>query len=200
MQVYIFSNSLISDSYYYVVQFLVVPLVVLSNGLHFVRDQSITVFEVPLLGSWSAVSLGKISALLISLVPFVVAESVILVYFGHLSLLLLVIASTLVYSAIVLFSSLLSSSSMSFFLTVPFLFLIPLSITVLLQDYIILHLRAGLLMSGIVYFFSPVLGLESFKNQEVSMSPFSGFVTVMVASFFLFLAYHLIFVRTQIKP
>ena len=200
LQAYIFSNSLISDSYYYVVQFLVIPLIILSNGLHFVRDKSITVFEVPLLESWSAVSLGKVSALFISFVPFLGAESVLLVYFGHTSLLSLVVASIFIYSSIVLFSSLLSSPSVSFFMIISFLFLIPFSITALLEDYTIIHLRAGLIMSGIIYFFSPVIALESYKGHYLSMTPVSGAAIVMVASIVLLLFYHMIFARTQIKP
>lgn len=200
LQVSIFSNSLISQSSYYVVQFIAIPLIVLSNGLHFMRGQSITVFEVALLGSWSRVSLGKIAALFMSFIPFIAAESALLVYFGHTSLLLLVIASVFVYSSVVLFSSLLSSSSISLFLTVSVLFLVPFSITALLQDYAIIHLRAGLIMSGIVYFLSPVIALEGYKGHYLSMAPLLGAAIAMVASVILLVSYHWIFVRTQIKP
>ncbi|MHB1663179.1 MAG: hypothetical protein ACYCSG_05055, partial [Thermoplasmataceae archaeon] len=53
-------------------QLLLIPMIGLMNGLHMIRDDSVTIFELSLLRSWRNIAISKIIVTLVSFIPFLI--------------------------------------------------------------------------------------------------------------------------------
>lgn len=199
-QYYILTDQSLNGNLDIVTQFLLIPLVVLFNGLFFVRDKDITIFEIYLLKSRSNVSLGRTIAIFLSFVPFLIVEALLLVVFKWKVDFLFVVISIMVNASFVLIASLLESFSSAFIVIVCVSFLLPLSSIVLFQNYSFLKLQVGQPLSAVLYVVSPLLTFQSYQGHIVQLSPSVGILVAFAFSIFVIIVYQLLFNRVQFKP
>lgn len=183
-----------------VTQLLLIPMVGLMNGLHIIRDDSVTIFELSLLRSWDNIALSKIIVILLSFLPFLILEGVITFYLNISYEFVYILATVVSISVLILFASLMHSFSVSFTSLVIFLFIFPASSISLLDNLQALKITAPVYMSYFGYFFSPMFSYEFFQSGVINVVPINGLLFDSILFFIMILIYFRTFTRTRYKP
>ncbi|MHB1493244.1 MAG: hypothetical protein ACYCR7_06925 [Thermoplasmataceae archaeon] len=181
-------------------QLLLIPMIGLMNGLHMIRDDSVTIFELSLLRSWRNIAISKIIVTLVSFIPFLILEFVIVKYYGISYEFSGIAETVLIVASIILFSSLMHSFSVSFTSLFIFLFLLPASSTSLLANLQTLKTTAPYVISVFGYLFSPLTAYEYYTEGVITLSPTIGFYYALTFTFIMILFYYEKFMLTQYKP
>ena len=185
---------------YLVSQFLVVPSIVLFNGLVYLKEEEITIFEITLIGSWKSVAVGRFFSLLSSFIPFLVMELVFFHYFSSSTVFLLIAMTVVMNSAVVMLASLVPNKSAALMVVLATAFLLPLSSFVVLQSYSSLSITISPAMGAILYLLSPLLTDMLYNSHVVSLGPGWGLAVLCVFSIIAGSLYILSFGRSQFKP
>lgn len=189
-----------SQNFFTLLQILLIPLVVLSNGLHFFRNQNVTVFEINLLRKWTLIPLSKIIMMLFSFAPYMIGESIFLYLMGFEAYIPLVAINFVVYSGLLLAFSLLPSSTSSIAMSFVFTFLLPIASSALIENYVNLGISSGPIMGAFIYVFSPIFGYHFYTLGKVSVNLLDGLIVDLVLSVLLMILYIFGFMRSQVKP
>lgn len=181
-------------------QLLIIPLIGISNGMHIAREKSVTIFELSLLKSWRNIPLSKEMITFIGFIPLILIDLFITYYFGIIWYFPYIVLSVLVYSSLILIPSLMHSSSLSSTLLFFFLFILPTSSVVFIQNDVLMGYKIPVYMSIIIYILSPLFAYKYFNLHIISISPFIGIISICLFYIIVSLLYYIGFIRSQFKP
>ncbi len=179
---------------------LLIPLVAFYSGMHFARDERVTVFEISIFRSWTRLEAGRILSSLLSFVPFLLVELAFFAYYGLLLPYVSLIVSVLVFSALILISSLLTKFTYILVTLFLLLFLIPFSLLTLLSSYTSLAVPVPNFLAILSYVFIPMVAIAFYSNGSMMIAPVQGFVYGAASALSLMILYFLTFKRTEFKP
>jgi hypothetical protein len=185
---------------YIITQFLVIPSMVIFNGLTFIVDPHITIFESSLIGSWKAMALGRTSSLLISFIPFILLEGIFSYFFLSIIAFIIISLALIMEGSILLLASLLPNSMASLVVILSAAFLLPISSFVLLQSYSFLSIGIGPGLSSALYILSPILTFELYSTHIVELDPGYGSIIILLFSALAIILYIFLFTKSEYKP
>ncbi|GGM78464.1 hypothetical protein GCM10007108_15800 [Thermogymnomonas acidicola] len=181
-------------------QMLLIPFVVLIVGSQLSRNMLTTVFEISLLRSWRRTALSKLVALCTGLIPFTVAEAILLIATKNTPLFVPVGASIMVCASFSILA-LLSGSQLTAFVVSMFLVLfVPIAAVVLIENYASLGISSGVPMGMVLYSLAPLASLQYHRVGAVSVGPLAGLLTAFALAVVMLAAYFFAFQRQEFKP
>ncbi|OWP56374.1 MAG: hypothetical protein B2I17_06110 [Thermoplasmatales archaeon B_DKE] len=189
-----------STSIYLVSEFLVIPFMVMFNGLVYLKEDEITIFEITLIGSWRAVAAGRIFSLLLSFIPFLAIEAIFFYFFSSITVFLILAMTVVMESAVVMLASVIPSKPGALIVILSTTIMLPLASFVVLQSYTSLSIAISPAMGAILYLLSPLLTYMLFNNGIVPIGPYWGIAVIGTFSIMAGFLYTLIFGKLQFKP
>lgn len=176
------------------------PLFQTLVGTGIFRDMHLKVFEISLMEGYFNITFSKSVALLISYIPFFIAELLIMVIFHITSFFVPLVLSSLLAIVISLLLSISSNASFSFTALAIFMFIFPIGVQIYIQNLAQLNQQPDLITSSISYILSPLVAYQYWKLRFIELSPFYGFLLDVIFIIILYVLYLLISMRHQIKP
>ncbi len=184
------------------------PLYIVSGISHVARSWDVTVFEISMLGGWLRIAVARIVATIVYMVPYIIVQSAIIYLFvnnllkvDYVFVCLALLLSVYIYAGLALLLSLLKSRAAALIASTVVLFISPLSVSILVNNYLSFNTRLGLFVSAISYLFNPLLTYwySVLYRGFVQLEPSHGVILDVVFMAGLYLLFILLFRRTEIK-
>ncbi len=186
------------------------PVYIVSGISHVARSWDVTVFEISMLGGWLRIAVARAIATIVYMIPYIIVQSSIIYLFTdnllktdyifvYLNLTLLL--SVYIYAGLALLLSLLKSRAAALIASTVVLFISPLSVSILVNNYLSFNTRLGLFASTISYLFNPMLTYwySVLYRGFVQLEPSYGVMLDLVFMAGLYLLFILLFRRVEIK-
>ena len=182
-----------------VTQLLLLPILIIGQGLHVMRDTRTTVFEISFVGSYKSLANSKILMSLLGVVPFLASEFLILSLSGYTFLILPIFASTMILVSFILISSLGSSTAQSLLISVMLVYFIPFSAYLLELSLIQFHFRQPFVVGVLLNLLLPMLTFQ-FGKQIISLDPVNSSLLNIALALFFMAGYKFLFSRINYNP
>lgn len=135
---------------------LFTPLLAVLAALHVVRESQVTVFELGLLRSYTAVYFGRLAAFTIAMLVALTPLLLVLQYLGRLDdYSIAIIQKMLSYTAIAGFTMLTDSPKSGLILLVSFYYILPYGVPPLLNRVAFMGQQLPLVVAPLAYFLAP---------------------------------------------
>ena len=184
------------------------PIYVVSGISHVARSWDVTVFEISMLGGWARIAVARAVATIVYMVPYIVVQSAVVYLFldslmkiNHVYVYLMLLLSVYIYAGLALLFSLLKSRAAALIASTVVLFVPPLSVSILVNNYLSFNSRLGLFTSIVSYLFNPLLTYwySAVYRGFVSLDPFYGVVVDALFVVIVYLLFVLLFRMIEIK-
>ena len=188
------------------VAFFLNPVYIVSGISHVARSWDTTVFEVSMLSGWLKIAVARIISVLVYMIPYVILQSIILYSFSAIAragtvLVVYLVLSVYMHTGLALLISIVKRRTVTLLASAVVLFIAPLSISIILSNYMMFSAKPGLIVSIASYVFNPMLAYW-YNIQHpgfIRISWIDGLIidTIMVLMFYV--VFILLFVRSEIK-
>jgi hypothetical protein len=181
--------------------FFINPIFVISGFLHVSRSREITLFELSMLASWRDVALAKVLSAFIYIIPFAVIQSTfILAEHGSSQYALTEVMFLLSYTSLGLLVSLIGSKSSGLAVAVTAFFIMPISVQILIINYIHYKMKVDQFISSVGYILNPITTYCYHVQGIVTLGLMKGLIINIIADAIFLLLFYIAFRSIQIKP
>ncbi len=182
------------------------PVYMISGMAHVVRSWDMTVFEISMFGGWLNIAIAKLVSIIIYMIPYTVFQSVIVYLFSsttslnHLIIAYLVL-SIYLYTGLAILLSLVKSRIATLLTSAVALFIAPLSISIIISNYIMFNTRLDPALSAISYIFNPMLTYwyDIAYPGFVQLNHFDGILIDIITMLCFYILFMLLFRRSEMK-
>ncbi len=182
------------------------PVYIISGISHVARSWDITVFEISMLGGWLKIAVARIISVVVYMIPYVVIQSIILYLFTSVAqvgklLTMYLVSSVYLYTGLSLLISIVKRRTVTLLASAVVLFIAPLSVSIILGNYMMFDARPGLAVSVISYVFNPMLAYwySILYPEFIQLGWLDGIIASIAVTMLSYVLFIVLFVRSEIK-
>jgi len=182
------------------------PIYITSGLAHIARSYDMTVFEISMLGGWRKIAIAKIFSMLVYTAPYMLFQVMVSSLFSQLcsldyKLTLYTVLSIYFYTGLALILSLIKSKITALLSSTLILFIAPLSVIILITNYLMFRARLDDLTSLISYILNPLSTYwYSIANPGLmSINWTNGLFVYVAVTLGLYISFIFFFERAEIK-
>jgi len=182
------------------------PIHITSGLAHIARSYDMTVFEISMLGGWRKIAIAKIFSMLVYMAPYMLFQVMVSSLFSRLcsldyKLTLYTVLSIYFYTGLALMLSLIKSKTTTLLSSTLILFIAPLSVIILITNYLMFGARLDNLTSLISYILNP-LSTYWYSIEDpglISINWTNGLFVYIAVTLGLYTSFIFFFERAEIK-
>ncbi len=188
------------------VAFFLNPVYIVSGISHVARSWDTTVFEISMLGGWLKIAVARIISVVVYMIPYVIVQSIILYLFSAIThagemLAVYLVLTVYLYTGLALLISMVKRRIVTLLASAVVLFIAPLSVSIILGNYMMFSAKPGLAVSIASYIFNPMLAY--WYNIQypgfIRVSWIDGLIIDTIVMLMFYAVFILLFVRSEIK-
>ncbi|MDV3104826.1 hypothetical protein [Thermococcus waiotapuensis] len=181
-------------------QFIVVPVYLFLVSVPFFTEDRVLTFELVMFREWSSVAVGRLLALLVSILPFSTLVMLMASVRDSDPFILPILASSLFYGTLVLLSTAVGGGSKAYVLSMGILFMLPFSSLVLVQNQVSLGNPVQGFAGYLTYILAPVYGRSVVQSGMMLTNPtLANDICIFLAGIWA-LVYLIVFIRREVHP
>ncbi|MEB3787467.1 MAG: hypothetical protein GSR78_01790 [Desulfurococcales archaeon] len=182
------------------------PVYIVSGISHVARSWDTTVFEISMLGGWLKIAVARIISVVVYMIPYVIVQSIILYLFSAIThagemLAVYLVLTVYLYTGLALLISMVKRRIVTLLASAVVLFIAPLSVSIILGNYMMFSAKPGLAVSIASYIFNPMLAY--WYNIQypgfIRVSWIDGLIIDTIVMLMFYAVFILLFVRSEIK-